>query len=138
MDPIVTQVIFSRLRSAAEEMWATLVKAAHSVNIKERHDCSAAVFTARGEVVAMPSRALVPIHLSSLDGVVQALLLRFPVEDLRSGDMFIANDPYIAGGGGSHLPDYTVVAPVFAPSGRLVAFVANLGHHSDIGGAATV
>lgn len=136
MDAIVTQVVFNRFRSAAEEMWATLVKAAYSVNIKERHDCSAAVFSAAGEVVAMPSRALVPIHLSSLDGVVQAVLLRFPFEHLRPGDMFIANDPYIAGGGGSHLPDYTVVAPVFGRSGRVVAFVANLGHHSDIGGAA--
>lgn len=136
MDAIITQVIFNRLRSAAEEMWATLVKAAYSVNIKERHDCSAAVFTPHGEVVAMPSRALVPIHLSSLDGVVQGVLLRFPAGEIRPGDMFIANDPYITGGGGSHLPDYTVVAPVFGGSGRLVAFVANLGHHSDIGGAA--
>ncbi len=136
MDAIVTQLILNRLRSVAEEMWATLVKAAYSVNIKERHDCSAAVFTARGEVVAMPSRALVPIHLSSLDGVVQGVLQRFPLAQLQPGDMFVANDPYIAGGGGSHLPDYTVVAPVFGRSGRVVAFVANLGHHSDIGGAA--
>ncbi len=136
IDPVITQVVFSRLQSTAEEMWATLVRASYSVNIKERYDCSAAVFDGQGEVVAMPSRATVPIHLSSLDGVVHAVLHRFPPEQMHPGDMFIANDPYIPGGGGSHLPDYTVVAPVFGRSGRVVAFVANLGHHSDIGGAA--
>lgn len=136
MDPATVQVVFSRLQSTAEEMWAALVRASYSVNIKERNDCSAAVFDRRGEVIAMPSRATVPIHLSSLDGVVQAVLQRFPRVSMRPGDMFIANDPYIPGGGGSHLPDLTVVAPVFGRSNAIVAFVANLGHHSDIGGPA--
>ncbi len=137
IDPITAQVVGNRLQSTAEEMWATLVRTGYSVNIKERYDCSTAIFNGRGEVIAMPSRATVPIHLSSLDGVVQAVLHRFPRESFVRGDMFIANDPYIPGGGGSHLPDYTVVAPVFGASDEIVAFVANLGHHSDIGGAAT-
>lgn len=136
IDPITIQVVFSRLQSTTEEMWATLVRAAYSINIKERYDCSAAIFNERGEVVAMPNRTTVPLHLSSLDGVVNAVLHRFARQTMQPGDMFIANDPYIPGGGGSHLPDYTVVAPVFGPSGSIVAFVANLGHHSDIGGAA--
>jgi len=137
IDPITVQVVANRLQSTAEEMWAALVRTGYSVNIKERYDCSTAVFNGRGEVVAMPSRATVPIHLSSLDGVVQAVLHAFPRGDFAPGDMFIANDPYIPGGGGSHLPDYTVVAPVFGASEKVIAFVANLGHHSDIGGAAT-
>lgn len=136
MDAGTVQVVLNRLQSTAEEMWATLIRAGYSVNIKERYDCSTAIFNGRGEVIAMPNRATVPIHLSSLDGVVQAVLHRFPRERLQPGDMFIANDPYIPGGGGSHLPDYTVVAPVFGRLGKIVAFVANLGHHSDIGGAA--
>lgn len=136
MDPLVVQLVLSRLQSTAEEIWATLVRAAFSINIKERYDCSAAVFNSRGEVLAMPNRATVPIHISSLDGVVQAVLHRFSLQQMQPGDMFVANDPYIPGGGGSHLPDYTVVAPVFSTPGRVVAFVANLGHHSDIGGAA--
>jgi N-methylhydantoinase B len=136
MDPITVQVVFNHLQSTAEEMWAAVVRASYSVNIKERYDCSAAIYNSRGEVIAMPSRATVPIHLSSLDGVVTAVLHRFPREHMQPDDMFIANDPYIPGGGGSHLPDYTVVAPIFGRSGTVVAFVANLGHHSDIGGAA--
>lgn len=136
MDPITLEILHNRLLSIAEEMRATLVRSGYSINIKERQDCSTAIFTAAGDVVAMPSQATVPIHLSSLDGVVHAVRERYRVNQLKRGDMFLANDPYIPGGGSSHLPDYTLVAPVITDDDRLVAFVANLGHHSDIGGAA--
>lgn len=134
VDPTTVQVIMSRLQSVAQEMFATLVRASYSANIKERMDCSCAVFNRRGEVIAMPGESAIPIHLSSLDGVVEATLSAFGEHDILPGDMFIANDPY--GGGGSHLNDLTVVAPVFGTSGNLVSFVTNLAHHSDIGGAA--
>jgi N-methylhydantoinase B len=136
VDPITLEILHNRLLSIAEEMRATLVRSGYSINIKERQDCSTAIFNAAGDVVAMPSQATVPIHLSSLDGVVHAVRERYEEDQLIRGDMFLANDPYIAGGGSSHLPDYTLVAPVIGEDDRLVAFVANLAHHSDIGGAA--
>jgi N-methylhydantoinase B len=112
-------------------MQATLVRSAYSVNIKERLDCSTAIFDARGEVVAMPGDTTHPIHLSSLDDAVKSIAGRYA--DHRPGDMFVANDPY--SGGGSHLPDISVVAPVHTASGDLVGYVANVAHHSDVGNA---
>lgn len=129
IDAITTEVIGHRFRTATEEMWATLIKTAYSPNIKERKDCSAACFTAAGELISLSAAS--PLHLSSLMGMVQNLTKRFAPEDMRPGDVFLTNDPYI--GGGSHLPDLTVTTPVFV-DGHLVAYVANLAHHSDIGG----
>jgi N-methylhydantoinase B len=128
-DPITAEVVARYLLLAAEEMGATLTRAAFSPNIKERADCSSAVFDALGNVVAQAHR--VPIHLGSMIGTVETLLKRFPESEIRPGDMFIANDPY--NGGGTHLPDINVVAPVFR-NGRIVAFVANIAHHADVGG----
>lgn len=129
IDAITTEVIGHRFRTATEEMWATLIKTAYSPNIKERKDCSAACFTAAGELISLSAAS--PLHLSSLMGMVQNLTKRFAPEDMRPGDVFLTNDPYV--GGGSHLPDLTVTTPVFV-DGHLVAYVANLAHHSDIGG----
>lgn len=129
IDPITTEVIAHRLAAAADEMMATLVKTAYSPNIKERRDCSVAIFDPSGNLIALS--AIAPIHLSSLQGLVQNLTRRFDLAELAPGDGFMTNDPYV--GGGSHLPDITLASPVFV-DGRLVAFVANLAHHSDIGG----
>jgi N-methylhydantoinase B len=128
-DPITAEVVARHLLLAAEEMGATLTRTAFSPNIKERADCSSAVFDAAGNVIAQAHR--VPIHLGSMIGTVDLLLKRFPATEIRPGDMFIANDPY--NGGGTHLPDINVVAPVFR-NGRIVAFVANIAHHADVGG----
>jgi N-methylhydantoinase B len=128
-DPITAEVVARFLHLAAEEMGATLTRTAFSPNIKERADCSSAVFDAAGNVVAQAHR--VPIHLGSMIGTVETLLKRFPASEIRPGDMFIANDPY--NGGGTHLPDINVVAPVFRGD-RIVAFVANIAHHADVGG----
>jgi N-methylhydantoinase B len=128
-DPITAEVVARYLLLAAEEMGATLTRTAFSPNIKERADCSSAVFDAHGNVVAQAHR--VPIHLGSMIGTVETLLKRFPESEIRPGDMFIANDPY--NGGGTHLPDINVVAPVFR-NGRIKAFVANIAHHADVGG----
>jgi len=123
------EVIGSALLSIAENMGQTLIRSAFSPNIKERRDCSTALFDARGRVIAQAEH--IPIHLGSLLGVVAAVRERFG-GDIRPGDVFMANDPY--SGGGTHLPDVTMVTPVFHGE-ELVAFAANLAHHYDIGGA---
>jgi N-methylhydantoinase B len=129
LDPVTTEIIARHVISTAEEMGAVLMRTAFSVNIKERHDCSTAIFNARGEVVAQAEH--VPIHLGSMIGAVESIKQRFPESDIHPGDMFLANDPYT--GGGSHLPDLNLVAPVFHDD-RIVAYVANIAHHADVGG----
>lgn len=129
LDPITTQVISNLVSSVSEEMGATLMRTAYSPNIKDRADFSTAIFDSSGQVIAQAQR--IPMHLGSMLGTVHELIRRHPVGSLKDGDMFIANDPY--GGGGTHLPDYNVIAPVFH-QGTLVAFVANIAHHSDVGG----
>lgn len=129
VDPITAEVVSRHLLSVAEEMGATLIRTSFSPNIKERADCSTALFDANGRVIAQAQR--VPIHLGSMIGAVDAVRARYEVTDIRPGDMFIANDPYT--GGGSHLPDINVIAPVFWRD-RIVAYVANIAHHADVGG----
>ena len=129
VDPITAEVISRRLWSIAEEMSVALIRAAFSPNIKERADCSSAIFDAEGRVIAQAHR--VPIHLGSMIGAVGAVRARFDRDDIRPGDMFVVNDPYC--GGGSHLPDINVIAPVFR-GGEIVAYVANIAHHADVGG----
>src|SRR5690348_2201038 len=129
VDAITAEVIAHRLRSCSEEMMATLVKTAYSPNIKERRDCSTGIFDSQGRLLALT--AIAPLHLSSLIGTIESVLQRFPIDRMRPDDAFVVNDPY--NGGGSHLPDITMVAPVYSES-RLVAFVANIAHHSDVGG----
>src|SRR6201996_1357302 len=128
-DPILTEVVARSLTLAAEEMGATLISLAFSPNIKERWDCSSAIFDAEGNVIAQANR--VPLHLGSMIGAVEALRAKYPVERIMQGDMFLANDPY--SGGGTHLPDINIIEPVFA-DGAIVAFVANIAHHADVGG----
>jgi N-methylhydantoinase B len=129
IDPITVEVIGSYLMTVAEEMGVTLVRTAFSPNIKERGDCSTAVFDRDGHTIAQAPR--IPIHLGSMLGLVAEVLARYPLDSLGPGDVFIANDPYT--GGGTHLPDITAVAPVLF-EGRVEAFVAAIGHHADVGG----
>ena len=126
MDRITLEVIGSALLTVAEEMGAALIRASYSTNIKERRDCSTAIFDARGRVIAQAEH--IPMHLGSLLGTVEEILRRYPVKDLAPGDMFIVNDPY--SGGGTHLPDINLVAPVFAGD-EPFGFVANIAHHAD-------
>ena len=129
LDPIRAEVMARYLLAAAEEMGATLMRTSFSPNIKERADCSTAIFDAQGQVIALAQR--VPIHLGSMVGAVDEILVRYGRENILPGDMFMANDPY--NGGGSHLPDINVISPVFI-EGEIVAFVANIAHHADVGG----
>lgn len=128
-DPVLTQVIGSYVLAAAEEMGLALMRTAYSTNIKERGDCSTAIFDARGRTLAQASH--VPLHLAALMGLVEQVLESYALDTISAGDMFLANDPYQ--GVGSQLNDIAVTAPVFR-DGELVAFVANIAHHSDVGG----
>lgn len=129
-DPIAMEVFSNRLLSITEDMGNSLVRSSFSTNIKERRDCSVGLFDARGRLVAQAAH--IPLHLGSLLGGVLAVLARYPVERMRDGDAFICNDPYLAGG--THMPDVSVVTPVFW-DGQVRFFTANIGHHSDFGGA---
>ena len=126
IDRLTLEVIGAALLTVAEEMGVALIKSSYSTNIKERQDCSTAIFDARGEVIAQAEH--IPMHLGSLLGVVREVLARYPAATLAPGDIFISNDPYT--GGGTHLPDINLVSPVFA-EGRLFGFVANIAHHAD-------
>jgi N-methylhydantoinase B len=129
LDPITTEVIARHLLGTAREMGMVLMRTAFSPNIKERHDCSTAIFDAQGNVVAQAEH--VPIHLGSMIGAIDSIRARFTSREIKPGDMFVANDPYT--GGGSHLPDLNLIAPVFHED-RIIAFVANIAHHADVGG----
>ena len=105
-------------------MGATLIRSAYSANIKERHDCSTALFDARGELVMQAEH--IPVHLGSMPDAVAAVL----DHEQRPGEPWILNDPYR---GGTHLPDITLISPVFV-GGELLGFAACRAHHADVGG----
>jgi N-methylhydantoinase B len=130
VDRITLEVIGAALAGIAEEMGTALIRSAYSANVKERRDCSTALFDPEGRVVAQAEH--IPMHLGSLIGIVREVLARYPAERMAPGDVFIANDPYA--GGGTHLPDINLVSPVFA-GGGLAGFVANIAHHADRTGA---
>jgi N-methylhydantoinase B len=130
LDPIAMEVFSNCLLSITEDMNNTLVRSSFSTNIKERKDCSVALFDGRGRLVAQGTQ--IPMHLGSLHGGVACMLAACPVEKMREGDAFICNDPYLASG--THLPDITIMTPVFW-EGQVEFIVANIGHHSDVGGA---
>src|SRR6188474_2114514 len=123
------EIIAAAFEAATHEMAASLVRTAFSPNIKERADCSTALCDASGRALSLMTNA--PAHLGSTLRMVSAILKRFPLETLRPGDAFLANDPYIVGV--THLNDCTVATPVFH-DGRVVAFAAAVAHHSDVGG----
>ena len=125
LDPISLQVLSGRLRSICDEMGAVLIRSAHSPNIKERRDCSTALFDARGELVMQAEH--IPVHLGSMPDAVAAIL----GEPQRAGQSWILNDPFA---GGTHLPDITLVTPVLADGSEPAAFVASRAHHADVGG----
>ncbi|WP_374571720.1 hydantoinase B/oxoprolinase family protein [Phenylobacterium sp.] len=127
-DPVTLELFNRRFMGVAEAMGAALERTAHSVNIKERLDFSCALFDADGGLVANAPH--MPVHLGSMGASVRAVRERHP--RLRPGQAFALNNPYA---GGTHLPDITVVMPVFMDEGREPAFyVAARGHHADVGG----
>ena len=131
LDPITLEIVFNALKSVADETFIALMKSAYSTNIKERRDHSTAIMDADGRLIVQADASL-PIHIASMTGLMSALLDKYG-RDIRPGDMFIANDPHVAGG--THLPDINLALPVFAEDG-LIGFVCNIAHHADVGGMA--
>jgi N-methylhydantoinase B len=129
VDPVTLEVVRNACAAVCEEMNATLVRTSYSPNIKERKDCSCALFDADGDLVAQAEN--MPVHLGAMPFSVSAALEAFPPETLDPGDAVLLNDPY---DGGAHLPDLTLVTPVYH-EGEIAAFTANRAHHADIGGA---
>ncbi|MDX2287957.1 MAG: hydantoinase B/oxoprolinase family protein [Hyphomicrobiaceae bacterium] len=130
-DPVLLEVFKNRFMAIAEEMGETLRLTAQSVNIRERLDFSCAIFDAGGQLIANAPH--VPVHLGSMDSAVAAVM-QAAGDRIKSGDVFVLNAPYQ---GGTHLPDITVVTPVFDATGtQTLFFVASRGHHEDIGGLA--
>ncbi|HZA00321.1 MAG TPA: hydantoinase B/oxoprolinase family protein, partial [Acidimicrobiales bacterium] len=129
LGPAELQVLISRLTGIAEEMGAVLRRAAFSPNIKERADCSAALFTAGGELLVQAEH--IPVHLGSMPASVRAAI-DVCGDRVQPDDQVVLNDPFA---GGTHLNDVTLVAPCFA-GGELVGWAANRAHHADLGGMA--
>jgi 5-oxoprolinase (ATP-hydrolysing) len=128
-DPVALELFGARFMAAAQRMGVVLRNTSASVNIKERLDFSCALFDAQGRLIANAPH--VPVHLGAMGESVRAVLASRGAT-LKPGDMIALNNPF---NGGTHLPDVTVIAPVFDPSGReLRGFVGNRGHHADIGG----
>ncbi|MGH2810436.1 MAG: hydantoinase B/oxoprolinase family protein, partial [Actinomycetota bacterium] len=126
MDAITLSVLSGALAGIAEEMGAVLIRGAYSSNIKERRDCSAAVFDAEGALVAQAEH--IPVHLGAMGESVKAVMGK----QIRSAEIYILNDPYR---GGTHLPDITLVAPWAPEAGEIAGYVAARAHHSDMGGS---
>jgi 5-oxoprolinase (ATP-hydrolysing) len=128
VDPVMLEIFNNLFMSVAEQMGERLRATAHSVNIKERLDFSCAIFDSRGELIANAPH--IPVHLGSMSESI-AIVARRNAGRMRPGDVYVLNDPYH---GGTHLPDVTVVTPVFGESGGIVFYVASRGHHAEIGG----
>ena len=127
VDPVDLEIHGAALAAVAEQMGVTLRRTASSTNVKERLDYSSAIFTAEGDLVVNAQH--IPVHLGAMGETVRRLVADGPPP--CPGDVFVTNDPYR---GGSHLPDVTVITPVFHGE-RLVAFAASRAHHAEIGGA---
>ncbi len=131
-DPVLLEIFNNLFRSIAEQMGTTLQKTSYSVNIKERMDFSCAIFDHLGQLVANAPH--IPVHLGSMGESVKSLI-RAKGNQLRSGDVYLLNNPY---NGGTHLPDITAITPIFAENldfkSKPLFYVASRGHHADIGG----
>lgn len=128
VDPVMLEVFNNLFRSVAEQMGVALRNTSYSVNIKERLDFSCALFDAEGRLIANAPH--VPVHLGSMGASVRTIIEQRR-GSMRPGDVFMLNNPY---GGGTHLPDVTVVTPVFGEDAEVLFYVASRGHHADIGG----
>lgn len=132
LDPITIEIVASAFRSVVDETFIALMKSAYSTNIKERHDHSTAICDRDGRLIVQADMSL-PIHIASMTGLMNTILAKYRPEEIEEGDVFVANDPHVAGG--THLPDINYAAPLFL-EGELIGFVINIAHHADIGGMA--
>jgi N-methylhydantoinase B len=126
IDPVTLEILRNQLESIAEEMGHVLITGAYSPNIKERQDCSTALFDAEGKMVAQAEH--IPVHLGAMPDAVDVVMDKDP----KPGDVFVVNDPFE---GGTHLPDITLVSTI-APDDEVVGFAVSRAHHADVGGSA--
>ncbi len=126
-DAVTLEIMRNQLESIAEEMGGVLIRGAYSSNIKERQDCSTALFDADGRLLAQAEH--IPVHLGAMPASVAAAIERDP----QPGDVVVVNDPFE--GGGTHLPDVTMVSPLGGTDGSIVGYAASRAHHADVGGA---
>ena len=125
------EMIASMARGIVDDMQAGLFRSGYSSIIRESHDASCAVLLSDGSLTAQ--KVVLPIHIGAFPAVIAGVLARYPVDEIRDGDVFLSNSPWE--GGSPHSPDFAVAVPVFCDD-RLVAFAASIAHKSDIGGAA--
>jgi len=125
IDPVTLEILRNQLESVATEMGHVLIRGAHSPNIKERQDCSTALFDASGRMVAQAEH--IPVHLGAMPDAVDTVLGKDP----KPGDVFIVNDPFA---GGTHLPDITLVSTI-APDDEVIGYAVSRAHHADVGGS---
>ncbi|MFB6131423.1 MAG: hydantoinase B/oxoprolinase family protein [Salinigranum sp.] len=126
IDPVSLEILRNQLEGIAEEMGHVLIRGSYSPNIKERQDCSTALFDAEGRMVAQAEH--IPVHLGAMPEAVEAVRARDP----EPGEAYVLNDPFA---GGTHLPDVTIVSPI-APAGEIVGYGVTRAHHADVGGSA--
>lgn len=126
LDPITGEVIGATLLSIVDETVEALVRASYLTNVKERRDCSTALFDREGRTLCQSER--IPIHLGSFIGIVPKILELHRIEEMAPGDVFIGNDAYM--GGETYLSDIVLAEPIFV-DGALVAWTVNLAHHAD-------
>lgn len=126
IDPITVEVIGSALTSIVEEMGEALVRASYSTNIKERRDCSTALFDRHGNTLCQAEH--IPMHLGSFIGIIPHINKRFAADDIKPGDVFMGNDAYE--GGATHLPDIVLAEPIFHGE-TMVGWAVNTAHHAD-------
>lgn len=126
IDPVTLEILRNQLESIAEEMGHVLITGSYSPNIKERQDCSTALFDAKGRMVAQAEH--IPVHLGAMPDAVDVVMDKNP----KPGDVFIVNDPFV---GGTHLPDITLVSTI-APEDEVIGFAVSRAHHADVGGSA--
>lgn len=131
-DMVTLQVVMNALHSITDEMNMALIRTAYSTNIKDRRDCSCAIYTTRGEVISQTELGS-PVHLGIMPSALDSVLKRFSLEDMEEGDHIVVNVPYPTGPG--HLNDITMVSPVFV-GGKIAFLAANMAHHVDVGGFA--
>lgn len=128
LNPVELEIARNRLESIAEEVGTALIQTSYSPNIKDRRDCSAGIYGPDGMLISQAEH--IPLHLGLMPTLIKNAILFYGAENLRDGDVLVTNNPYL---GGSHLPDMCVITPVFWQD-TLVAVVANLAHHVDVGG----
>ena len=127
-DPITLEVVRNKVDGIANEMQSTLLRSSFSTVVKEGLDASASLYTPNGETLAQA--IAIPLHLATLIPIVETIARTFPMDEMKPGDLYIMNDPYL---GGTHLPDIAIVMPVFFDE-RPIAFSAAMTHHQDVGG----